>query len=74
MEKFYGINATYIRPNDPLKKFFDVDSFKLDAGTEKFEEWLKNNFEFPNFFSPPKTILDLLIFLEKTGPKIEKEK
>lgn len=44
----YSIDPRLIRSNDPLKKFFKIDSWDLDAGTEKMEEWLCKEFNLEN--------------------------
>lgn len=61
----YSVDPRLIRPTDPLKKFFDIDSWDLDVGTEKMNDWLTKTLKIE---TPPKkeikTVLDLLIFVE----------
>lgn len=61
----YSVNPKLIRPSDSLKKFFDIDSWDLDAGTEKMEEWLVKNLKIATPKKEIKTVLDLLILVER---------
>jgi len=38
----YGVEPRLIRLEDPLKRFFDSDSWRLDIGTEKLNKWLRD--------------------------------
>jgi hypothetical protein len=63
-----GLNRTSvdlqeIRLEDPLKRFFDSDSWRLDIGTEKLNKWLRD-IGIREFDAQPVTVLDLLILVE----------
>lgn len=62
----YSIDNKLVRPHDPLKKFFDVDSFDLDAGTERLDEWLSKTFGIEGRQEKIDTVLDLLVLIEKS--------
>ena len=36
----YSVDQRLIRPEDSLKKLLDMDSWVLDAGTDKLNRWL----------------------------------
>lgn len=59
----YGVEPRLIRPDDSLKRFLDSDSWSLDIGTEKLNEWLQS-IDVKEFDVQPKTVLDLLILVE----------
>jgi hypothetical protein len=59
----YGIDPRLIRSNYSFKNFFDLDSWTLDAGTEKVNNWLTSQgVQKPN--SQLITVLDLLLLVE----------
>ena len=67
----YSIDPRLIRPEDSLKKLFDVDSWDLGERTLKMEKWLLSTFDIPEGGRDLKTVLDLLMILEgrqKCGP------
>lgn len=59
----YKIEPRLIRPEDSLRRFFDSDSWRLDVGTEKLNEWLQS-IGVKEIDVQPKTVLDLLILVE----------
>ena len=59
----YGVEPRLIRPNDPLKRFFDLDSWTLDMGTEKLNKWLQS-IGMAHVDAQPTTVLDLLLLVE----------
>jgi hypothetical protein len=59
----YGVEPRLIRPNDPLKRFLDADSWRLDVGTEKLNNWLQS-IGIREIDVQPATVLDLLILVE----------
>lgn len=61
----YHINPKLLRPSDKLETFFKIDSWDLDAGTEKIEEWLFKTLNIKIPTPEIKTVLDLLIFVQK---------
>lgn len=61
----YSIDSQLIRPSDPMKMFFNIDSWDLDAGTEKIEEWLEKTLKMDVPKKEIKTVLDFLIYVEK---------
>lgn len=59
----YGVAPTLIRPGDSFKDFFDLDSWHLDTGTEKVNEWLESQaIQKPS--GQLATVLDLLRLVE----------
>jgi hypothetical protein len=62
----YSINPSRIRPTDNFKLFTDIDSWDLDAGTEKMEKWLLQIIGESKDITKIKTVLDLLILVEST--------
>jgi len=60
----YSVNPQLIRPTDHLKIFFDIDSWDLDAGTDKINDWLVKTLKIENPNKEIKTVSDLLILVE----------
>lgn len=60
----YSINPQLIRPTDSLKIFFDIDSWDLDVGREKMEEWIVKILKIERPKKEIKTVIDLLILAE----------
>jgi|GEM_PF-1765728 len=62
--EFFSIDPGLIRPSDSLQKIIDCDSWRLDAGVEKLNEWLlANGVDAANF--QPKTVLELCVAVER---------
>lgn len=59
----YKVEPQIIRPGDPLKRFFDSDSWTLDMGTERLNKWLQS-IGIKEINAQPATVLDLLILVE----------
>ena len=66
----YSVNSNLIRPSDSLKMFFDIDSWNLDAGTDKINDWIVKTLKIESPNKEIKTVLDLLILVE-TSRKTE---
>ncbi len=63
----YSIDPRLIRPDDSLKTLLDMDSWVLDAGTEKMNQWLAQD-GIDEGARKPATVLDLLLLVEgKSG-------
>lgn len=60
----YGVNPKLIRPEDSLKQFFDLDSWSLDAGTERINKWLVSH-GIKATKEELSTVLDLLLLVER---------
>lgn len=64
----YSVDPRLIRPEDSLNKLLDMDSWLLDAGTEKLNRWL-NSIGIDQKAARPSTVLDLLLLVEsRPGP------
>lgn len=59
----YSVDPRLVRPEDSLKRFFDLDSWDLGVGTEKLSQWLKS-IGIEKIDAQPETVLDLLILVE----------
>jgi hypothetical protein len=59
----YSLDPRLIRPDDSLKRLLDMDSWVLDAGTEKLNRWL-NSIGVEDITVKPVTVLDLLLLVE----------
>ncbi|HEX2830432.1 MAG TPA: hypothetical protein VHP37_29110 [Burkholderiales bacterium] len=57
----YGIDPRQIRPADRLDRFTELDSWHLDAGTEKLEAWLSQEGIDVTKLDKRQTVYDLLI-------------
>lgn len=61
----YSLDPRLVRPDDPLKRLLDMDSWALDAGTEKLNVWLRATGVEAERRQIP-TILDLLVLVEQS--------
>lgn len=59
----YGVDPRLIRPDDSFKSFFDLDSWTLDAGTEKINKWLTSQ-GIQKTNGQLVTVFDLLLLVE----------
>lgn len=59
----YGVDPRALRPEDLLETLYRADSWFLDAGTEKLNQWLFSN-GFSDQSIPAKTILELARLVE----------
>lgn len=64
--KAYAIDPKRLRPSDKLKTLYGLDSWELDAGTEKLSDWIEQGFGITSFESEPKTISELIVGIEKS--------
>lgn len=62
----YSIPSGKVRPTDKINYFLTLDSWDLNAGTEKFETWLRDTVSIEERQMPEiLTVLDLLLFVER---------
>jgi len=59
----YSVDPRLIRPNDSLKTLLNMDSWVLDAGTDKLNQWLAQ-VGINESSRQPSTVLDLLLLVE----------
>lgn len=66
----YALDPALIRPEDSLEQFMNADSWSLDAGTEKLNQWLISNGlgEQPRHV---RTVLELASLVEEARKRSE---
>ena len=65
----YKVDPRFIQPSDPMKKFFDIDTWELGEGTNRLEDWLGKTFEIERKKVDIGTVLDLLLLAEQHNKK-----
>lgn len=61
----YGIDPRKLRPSDKLKTLYDLDSWDLGEGTGRLNDRLAEEFGIAKFEVEPKSILELVVEIEK---------
>ena len=62
----YRVDPRKLRPSDKLQVLYDLDTWDIGQGTEELNEQLAKEFGITKFKAEPKTILDLILEIEKS--------
>lgn len=60
----FGVDPRLLRPDDPLKLLFDLDTWRLGHGSELLNRLLEERFRILRFDKEPTTFGELLIKIE----------
>lgn len=71
--RFYSVDARVIHPSDPLKIFFDIDTWDIGEKTDMMDEWLFETFNLGAKGYKMNTVLDLLVAAERAGDNGEEK-
>jgi hypothetical protein len=70
IEKHFKIKMCLLRPNDTIKYFYDMDTFKLGENTEEFEKEFEKMYNIkPEEIDINGNLLDLMIKMQKRREK-----
>lgn len=67
--KAFRIDPRLLRPSDPLKKLYDLDSWDIGEGAEQLSEWLEKECGITCFEKEPKTIIELMVAVKSAKQK-----
>jgi 5'-deoxynucleotidase YfbR-like HD superfamily hydrolase len=71
IEKYFNIKMCYLRANDKIQYFYDMDSFKLGENCEEFEAELESKYNIKDIDLKDR-LLDLMIKMQRQRDKMSR--